>query len=141
MRFSSLLSTPTGFISLKVDSPSDIIFLEPSKFNPILADVEWSTSSHVYHYPFTTAEQWKSVRNKFFMDNLFVPAAALPRACRPGLRVGLAAASNTFRLNRAQAYIWLEFSAVLGDALHILSSPGVKPSCDIKEGFLSSCMR
>jgi hypothetical protein len=131
MRLSSLLSTSTGFI--RVDSPSDIIFLEPS--NPILADVKWSTSPHVYHHPFTTAEQWKSVGNKFFMDGLFVPAA---RAWTRGLEQD--PSMHTLRLNRSQAYIRLEwFSAALADALHILSSPGCEVTISKKASYRAAC--
>ena len=131
MRFSSLLSTSTGFI--RVDSPSDIIFLEPS--NPILADVKWSTSPHVYHHQFTSPEQWKSLGNKFFTDGLFVPAA---RAWTRGLERD--PSMHSLRLNRSQAYIRLEwFSAGLADAVHVLSSPGCEAAISRKASYRAAC--
>jgi len=127
MRFSS----SNGFI--RIDSPSDIIFLEPS--NPILADVKWNTSPYVYKDQFTTPEQWKGVGNKFFMDGLFVPAA---RAWSRGLETN--PDLHPLRLNRSQAYIQLEwFSAALADALHALSSPGCEATISRKASYRAAC--
>lgn len=114
MKMSSATIHPDAFI--KVDSPSDIVILEPS--NNILQNIRWKTSPAIYRYALTTTAEWKGKGNKYFQDTLFVPAAL---AWSRGLE--LDPSSHALRLNRAQAYIKLEwFPAALADAMHVLST-------------------
>jgi tetratricopeptide (TPR) repeat protein len=102
---------------IRVDSPSDVVILEPS--NPVLQLMKWKTSPTVNRHRFTSAEQWKELGNQYFKDDLFVPAAL---AWSRGLE--LAPSMHSLRLNRSQAYIKLQwFSAALADAVHVLSTP------------------
>ena len=70
-QMSDASSHPSDFI--RVDSPSDIVILEPS--HPTLHAVQWKTSPTVYRHTLTTALQWKDLGTKFFKDGLFIPAA------------------------------------------------------------------
>src|SRR5882762_3055655 len=58
---------------IRVDSPSDIIILEPS--NVVARAVKWKTTPTIYRHVFTSAEQWKVQGNQLFKDAQFVPAA------------------------------------------------------------------
>lgn len=99
---------------IRVDSPSDIIILDPS--HPILQGITWKGISMTSPVS-TTAEMWRGVGNRYFKDGLFIPAAL---AWSRGLSVDPSA--YILRLNRAQAYVKLGwFSAALSDALHIAS--------------------
>jgi hypothetical protein len=114
MKMSSATIHPDAFI--RVDSPSDIVILEPS--NNILQNIRWKTSPAIYRYALTTTAEWKGKGNKYFQDTLFVPAAL---AWSRGLE--LDPSSHALRLNRAQSYIKLEwFPAALADAMHVLST-------------------
>lgn len=48
----------------RVDSPSDIIFLEPD--NPIVANASWQTGSRPFPYTVHTDVEWKAIGNKHF---------------------------------------------------------------------------
>jgi hypothetical protein len=112
MKFPSASSSQNSII--RVDSPSDILILEPS--NPIIQGIRWKTTPTIYRHKFTTAEEWKAQGNKYFEAGLFVPAAL---AWSRGLELN--PSLHAFRLNRSQAYIKLEwFSAALVDAVHVL---------------------
>ncbi|KIM83617.1 hypothetical protein PILCRDRAFT_431027 [Piloderma croceum F 1598] len=114
MKFPSAGSQQNSII--RVDSPSDILILEPS--NPIIQDIRWKTTPTIYRHKFTTAEEWKGQGNKYFEGGLFVPAAL---AWSRGLELN--PSLHALRLNRSQAYIKLEwFSAALADAVHVLEA-------------------
>jgi hypothetical protein len=116
MKFPSASSHQHSII--RVDSPSDILILEPS--NPIIQDTRWKTAPTIYRHRFTTAEEWKVQGNKYFEGGLFVPAAL---AWSRGLYLNPSLLA--LRLNRSQACIKLEwFSAALADAVHILCAGG-----------------
>jgi hypothetical protein len=125
------LTSKDGMIN--VESPSDIVFLEPS--DPILADVTWSTTPFVYRHTFTTGEQWNNLGTKHFRDNHFMPAAI---AWSRGLERD--PSMHSLRLNRCQAYIRLKwFPAALADALYVLSSPGCQADITTKARYRAAC--
>ena len=131
MKMSAASSHPSAFI--RVDSPSDIIILEPS--HPTLHAVRWKISPVVYCHTFTTALQWKDLGTKFFKDCLFIPAAL---AWSRGL--DNEPSMHALRLNRSQAYIRLEwFSAALVDAIHVLSAPELLPQIANKASYRAAC--
>lgn len=119
--------------SIKVESPSDIVFLEPS--DPILADVTWGTTPSVYRHAFTAGEQWNNLGTKHFRDNHFMPAAI---AWSRGLQQN--PSMHSLRLNRCQAYIRLNwFSAALADAVYVLSSPECQVDITTKACYRAAC--
>jgi hypothetical protein len=107
MKFASASSHQNAMI--RVDSPSDVVILEPSNSN--LQGIKWGTTPMIYRHTFTTVERWKEQGNKHFKDALFIPAAL---AWSRGLE--LDPSLHALYLNRSQAYIKLEwFSAALAD--------------------------
>jgi tetratricopeptide (TPR) repeat protein len=116
-------------VMIRVDSPSDVVILEPS--NPNLQGIKWGTTPMIYRHTFTTVERWKEQGNKHFKDALFVPAAL---AWSRGLE--LDPSLHALYLNRSQAYIKLEwFSAALADAAHVLSAPELHMSAAKKAAY------
>jgi hypothetical protein len=114
---------------IRVDSPSDIIILEPS--NVVARAVKWKTTPTIYRHVFASAEQWKVQGNQLFKDAQFVPAAL---SWSRGL--DLDPSFHAMRLNRAQAYIKLEwFSAALADAVYVLSSSETSVSTVTKASY------
>jgi len=131
MKMSSTSSHPSPFI--RVDSPSDIVILEPS--HPTLHAVRWKTSPFVYRHTFTTALQWKDLGTKLFKACLFIPAAlAWSRGIDNDPSI------HTLHLNRSQAYIRLGwFSAALVDATHVLSALESLPQIEKKASYRAAC--
>jgi hypothetical protein len=131
MKMSAASSHPSAFI--RVDSPSDIVILEPS--HPTLHAIRWKTLPVVYRHTLVTALQWKDLGTKFFKDGLFVPAAL---AWSRGIDND--PSMHTLRLNRSQAYIRLEwFSAALADGTHVLSSLESLPQMEKKASYRAAC--
>jgi hypothetical protein len=131
MKMSAASSHPSDFI--RVDSPSDIVILEPS--HPTLHAIQWKTSPVVYRHTLATALQWKDLGTKFFKDGLFIPAAL---AWSRGIDND--PSMHTLRLNRSQAYIRLEwFSAALVDATHVLSAVESLPQIEKKASYRAAC--
>jgi len=127
MKFASASSLQD--VIIRVDSPSDIVILEPS--NPIIQGIRRTTTPKIYHHKFTTAAEWKGQGNNYFKSDLFVPAAV---AWSRGLE--LDPSLHILRLNRSQAYIRLEwFSAALADAVHVLCAGGSLEPTAIKASY------
>jgi hypothetical protein len=131
MKMSSATSHPSAFI--RVDSPSDIVILEPS--HPALHTVRWKTSPVVYRHTFATALQWKDLGTKLFKNSLFIPAAL---AWSRGIDND--PSMHALRLNRSQAYIQLGwFSAALVDATCVLSALESLPQMEKKASYRAAC--
>lgn len=131
MKMSGAVSHPEAFI--RIDAPSDIIFLEPS--HALLQGQQWKNSPNIYHYPFTTADQWRISGIEHFKKGFLVPAVL---AWSRGLK--LDPSMQTLHLNRSQAYIRLGwFSSALADALHALSSDDLIDSLRRKAQYRAAC--
>jgi hypothetical protein len=131
MQMSDASSYPSDFI--KVNSPSDIVILEPS--HPTLHAVQWKTSPTVYHHTLATTLQWKDLGTKFFKDSLFILAAL---AWSHGIDNN--PSMHALHLNILQAYIRLEwFSAALVDATHVLSKVESLPQIEQKVSYRATC--
>ncbi|KDQ15109.1 hypothetical protein BOTBODRAFT_145359 [Botryobasidium botryosum FD-172 SS1] len=100
---------------IRVDSPSDVVFIDPS--DTILEGVRWKYPlSSVGNVPRTAAE-WKELGNELFKHSQFFASAV---AYTNGLELDPNA--YLLRLNRAAAYLRLEFlSSALADARDVLS--------------------
>lgn len=131
MKISAESSHPSFFI--RVDSPSDIVLLEPS--DPTLRSVRWKTAPVVYRHTLSSALQWKDLGTKIFKDRLFVPAAL---AWSRGINSD--PSMHALLLNRSQAYLRLEwFSAALVDATHVLSTHELLPQMEKKASYRAAC--
>ncbi|KAG8938006.1 hypothetical protein FRC04_009813, partial [Tulasnella sp. 424] len=96
---------------LRVNCPSDIIWLEPD--DERLVGVEWKTGGHVANSPSLprTEEEWKTQGNGYYQKGYYIPAAV---SYSRGLQ--RFPTSSVLRLNRAMAYLQLEYyGAALSD--------------------------
>ncbi|KAG8958058.1 hypothetical protein FRC05_009433, partial [Tulasnella sp. 425] len=96
---------------LRVDCPSDIIWLEPD--DERLVGVNWKTGGHVANSPSLprTEEEWKKQGNDHHQKGYYIPAAV---SYSRGLQ--RFPASSVLRLNRAMTYLQLEhYGAALSD--------------------------
>ncbi|KAG8968853.1 hypothetical protein FRC05_001339, partial [Tulasnella sp. 425] len=104
-------ATNGGNQLLRVDCPSDVIWLEPD--DERLVGVKWKTGGHVPDSPRlpNTEEEWKKQGNGHYQNGLYIPAAV---SYSRGLQ--RFPASSVLRLNRAMAYLQLEYyGAALSD--------------------------
>ncbi|KAG9046748.1 hypothetical protein FS837_003769, partial [Tulasnella sp. UAMH 9824] len=96
---------------LRVDSPSDVIWLEPD--DEMLVGVKWKTGDQVPDSPElpSTEEQWKKQGNSHYQKGWCIPAAVLY-----GRGLQRFPSSAVLRLNRAMAYLQLDYyEAALSD--------------------------
>ncbi|KDQ61208.1 hypothetical protein JAAARDRAFT_204949 [Jaapia argillacea MUCL 33604] len=116
---------------IRVDSPSDIVFLDPS--SPYLQGVEWRSGFSPPSSPLIsrTPEGWKSLGNTYFQSGKWLLAA---RAYSRGLIMDPTV--FLLHLNRAEAYLRLGYySAAIADAEHVLSVPNVPQASRDKATF------
>jgi tetratricopeptide (TPR) repeat protein len=107
---------------VRIDSPSDILFLKPS--DPILANVGWTTGVLTPHMANASAKEWKSVGDAHFKKKQFFAAAV---AYSNGLDED--PSSTTIRLNRCLAHIRLtNFVFAAHDAQMVLSQADLDPA-------------
>jgi tetratricopeptide (TPR) repeat protein len=111
---------------IRVDSPSDIIFLDPN--HPILSDVTWSNGVKQSRITKTTASGWKDIGDSHFKKRqFFASAAAYTYALRK---------DSTFtaaRLNRCLTQLRLSnFVASLHDANRVIRTENLPEPDQIK---------
>lgn len=105
-----------GHSMIRVDSPSDVIFLCGDE--PLARSAVWATPVPRLPHIEATVSELKSLGTEYFKKKLLIPAA---RIWSLGIRRNPKSAE--LRLNRAQAYISLGwYHAALSDALHVLES-------------------
>lgn len=103
-----------GHSMIRVDSPSDVILLSGDE--PLARSAVWSTPVPRPPHAEATASALKAIGTAYFKKRLFIPAA---RTWSLGIQ--REPKSAELRLNRAQAYIFLEwYHAALNDALYVL---------------------
>ncbi|KAG9046747.1 hypothetical protein FS837_003768 [Tulasnella sp. UAMH 9824] len=96
---------------LRVDCPSDVIWLEPD--DEMLVGVKWKTGDQVPDSPElpSTEEEWKKQGNSHYQKGWCIPAAVLY-----GRGLQRFPSSAVLRLNRAMAYLQLDYyEAALSD--------------------------
>ncbi|KIO27491.1 hypothetical protein M407DRAFT_73166 [Tulasnella calospora MUT 4182] len=101
---------------LRVDCPSNVIWLEPD--DKKLVGVKWKTGDHVPNSPRmpSTEEGWKKQGNGHYQNGRHIPAAV---SYSRGLK--RFPASSVLRLNRAMAYLQLQYyGAALWDCEAVL---------------------
>ncbi|KDQ15110.1 hypothetical protein BOTBODRAFT_302161 [Botryobasidium botryosum FD-172 SS1] len=123
------LGANDGRAMIRVDSPSDIVFINPS--DSILRGVAWKHSIRVSKPTPRTANEWKDLGNVHFKASQYLAAAV-------AYSNGLETDPNAYilRLNRAAAYLRLEhFSAALDDATAVLARTPLPVDEEIKARF------
>jgi tetratricopeptide (TPR) repeat protein len=105
-----------GHSMIRVDSPSDVIFLSGDE--AVARSVVWPNPVPRPPHAEATTSELKALGTAYFKKGLLIPAA---RIWSLGIRRD--PKYTELRLNRAQAYISLEwYNAALDDALHALES-------------------
>ncbi|KZT71484.1 hypothetical protein DAEQUDRAFT_749855 [Daedalea quercina L-15889] len=106
---------------IRVDSPTDIVFLDPR--DEVLHGARWKSGSRVYRFNAwpSDADHWKARGNDYFKAVHWLPAVF---AYSHGLRCE--PESLVLRLNRSEGYLRLKFySAACADAHHVRCAAGV----------------
>lgn len=99
----------------RIDSPSDLVFLEPE--DPIVVNSSWKTGPRPFPYTKLTDAEWKAVGNEHFKAKEYFATVV---AYTSGLRQN--PSFTTLRLNRALSYLRLRnFAAALSESQEILS--------------------
>jgi tetratricopeptide (TPR) repeat protein len=111
---------------IRIDSPSDIIFLEPN--DPILEGASWATGSKAPHMATASEKGWKAVGDDHFKRKQFFGAAvAYSKALKKD------PSSVVIRLNRCITHIRLtNFAFAAHDAQIILSNEALDRADRIK---------
>lgn len=105
-------------INLRVDCPSDLIFLEPN--DPLLQQITWKSKLQPTPDP-RTEEDWKVLGNKYFKVNNFLAASTIYSR---GLLHN--PTSNLLRLNRAMSFLRMRYyAAALADCEALTGNPSV----------------
>ncbi|KAI0335693.1 hypothetical protein GY45DRAFT_1350859 [Cubamyces sp. BRFM 1775] len=117
------LKAPTQGIRplLRVDSPTDIIFVPPN--SPVLRGIAWRTGPKVVGYPVAppiSADSWRERGDSHFKaSQWFLAAFAYSHA------LALDPNALAIRLNRAEAYLRLKYySGAIHDAQGVLTKSG-----------------
>ncbi|TFY64492.1 hypothetical protein EVJ58_g2593 [Rhodofomes roseus] len=116
------VATQGGNPHIRVDSPTDIVFLDPR--SDVLRDVHWKTGSQVSRFNAwpSDSDHWKARGNNYFAAGHWLPAAfAYSRGlqCDPD--------SLALRSNRSEAYLRLNFySAASADARYVRCAAGAE---------------
>lgn len=127
-----LRNADTLITYIRLDSPSNLIFLRPS--DPLLRNVSWNYPQASRSALPRTAYEWKLLGNNFFKDGQHFAAAF-------AFSEGLATDPTAYilALNRSAAYLRLEhFSAVLADATSVLAVESITPDQRLKALFRSA---
>jgi tetratricopeptide (TPR) repeat protein len=120
------MSTDKTRCHTRIDSPSDLVFLEPE--DPLVVNSTWKTGPRPFPHTTLTDAEWKAVGNEHFKAEEYFAAVV---AYTSGLRQN--PSFITLRLNRALSYLRLgNFAAALSESEEVLSTRDLEKDSKLK---------